>query len=108
MHVFHLCPNVISMILKIMQPRYGWKYRRTGYVQFSSLGQNKMSDYWVYDLKSCRSYMIRLCIDTDIQCLRNFIAGRPKAALLFWFFDDFRCGALFFMVIHVIYKYKNK
>ena len=36
-----------------------------------------------------------------------FIAGRPKAALLFWFFGDFRCGALLFMVIHVIYKYKN-
>ena len=32
-----------------------------------------------------------------------FIAGRPKAALLFWFFGDFRCGALLFMVIHVIY-----
>ena len=25
------------------------------------------------------------------------IAGRPKAALLFWFFGDFRCGALLFM-----------
>ena len=37
-----------------------------------------------------------------------FIAGRRKAALLFWFFGDFRCGALLFMVIHVIYKYKNK
>ena len=36
------------------------------------------------------------------------IAGRPKAALLFWFFGDFRCGALLFMVIHVIYKYKNR
>ena len=35
------------------------------------------------------------------------IAGRPKAALLFWFFGDFRCGALLFMVVHVIYKYKN-
>ena len=33
-----------------------------------------------------------------------FIAGRPKAALLFWFFGDFRCGALLFVVIHVIYK----
>ena len=33
-----------------------------------------------------------------------FIAGRPKAALLVWFFGDFRCGALLFMVIHVIYK----
>ena len=37
----------------------------------------------------------------------TFIAGRPKAALLFWFFGDFRCGALLFMVIHVIYKYKK-
>ena len=37
-----------------------------------------------------------------------FIAGRPKAALLFWFFGDFRCGALLFMVIHVLYKYKNR
>ena len=37
-----------------------------------------------------------------------FIAGRPKAALLFWFFGDFRCGGLLFMVFYVIYKYKNK
>ena len=37
-----------------------------------------------------------------------FIAGRPKAALLFWFVGDFRCGALLFMVIHVIYKHKNR
>ena len=37
-----------------------------------------------------------------------FIAGRPKAALLFWFFGDFRGGVLLFMVIHVIYKYKNR
>ena len=33
---------------------------------------------------------------------RNFIAGRPKAALLFWFFGDFRCGVLLFIVILVI------
>ena len=39
-------------------------------------------------------------------CIR--LAGRPKAALLFWFFGDFRCGALLFMVILVIYKYKNR
>ena len=38
----------------------------------------------------------------------NFIAGRPRAAFLFWFFGDFRCGALLFMVIHIIYKYKNR
>ena len=40
--------------------------------------------------------------------LGNFIAGRPKAALLFLFFRDFRCGVLLFMVILVIYKYKNR
>ena len=40
--------------------------------------------------------------------LSNYIAGRPKAALLFWFFGDFRCGVLLFMVILVIYKYKNR
>ena len=39
---------------------------------------------------------------------KHKLAGRPKAALLFWFFGDFRCGALLFMVIHVIYKYKNR
>ena len=35
----------------------------------------------------------------------NFIAGRPKAALLFWFFSDFKCGLPLFIVIRVIYKY---
>ena len=34
----------------------------------------------------------------------NFIAGRPKAALLFWFFGDFKCGALLFTVILVVYE----
>ena len=38
----------------------------------------------------------------------NFIAGRPKAALLFWFFSDIRCGVQLFIVILVIYKYKNR
>ena len=37
-----------------------------------------------------------------------FIACRPKAALLFWFFGDFRCGSLLIMVVLVIYKYKNR
>ena len=37
----------------------------------------------------------------------NFIAG-PKAALLFWFFCDFRCGVPLSIVILVIYKYKNR
>ena len=38
----------------------------------------------------------------------NFIAGRPKAALLFWFFCGLRCGVPLFIVILVIHKYKNK
>ena len=37
----------------------------------------------------------------------NFIAGRPKAALLFWFFGDFRCRVPLFVVILAIYKYKK-
>ena len=32
----------------------------------------------------------------------NFIAGRPKAALLFWFFGSFRCGVPLFIVMLVI------
>ena len=32
----------------------------------------------------------------------NFIAGRPNAALLFWFFGGFRCGVPLYIVILVI------
>ena len=32
-----------------------------------------------------------------------FIAGRPKAALLFWFFGGFRCGVPLFIVMLDIY-----
>ena len=32
----------------------------------------------------------------------NFIAGRPKAALLFWFFGGFRCGVPLFIVMLVV------
>ena len=32
-----------------------------------------------------------------------FIAGRPKAALLFWFFGGFRYGVPLFIVMLVIY-----
>ena len=35
--------------------------------------------------------------------LSNFIAGRPKAALLFWFFGGFKCGVCLFFVIVVRY-----
>ena len=36
----------------------------------------------------------------------NFIAGRPEAALLFWFFGGFRCGVWLCFVILV--RYKNR
>ena len=36
------------------------------------------------------------------------LAGHPKAALLFWFFGDFRCVVSLFIVIRVIYKYRNR
>ena len=32
----------------------------------------------------------------------HFFAGRPKAALLFWFFGGIRCGVPLFIVILVI------
>ena len=38
----------------------------------------------------------------------NFIAGRPKAAILFWFFDDFRCGVPLLIVILDIKIGKNR
>ena len=36
-----------------------------------------------------------------VQAPSNFIAGRPKAALLFCLFGEFRCGVLLFIVILV-------
>ena len=33
----------------------------------------------------------------------NFIAGRPKAALLYWFFGGFICGVPLFIVMLGIY-----
>ena len=42
-----------------------------------------------------------------VKAPSNVIAGRPKAALRFRSFGDFRCGVFLCMVILVIYKYKN-
>ena len=33
----------------------------------------------------------------------EFFAGRPKAALLVWYFGAFRCGVPLFIVILVLY-----
>ena len=37
----------------------------------------------------------------------NFTAGHPKAALLFWFFGDFKCGVPLLIAIHDIYIKKK-
>ena len=66
--------------------------------------------YWLLsdNYRSTKAYLHNIEETNEGPCRSNRLAGRPKAALLFWFFGDFRCGALLFMVIHVIYKYKNK
>ena len=38
----------------------------------------------------------------------NYIAGRPKAALLFELFGDFSCDVLLYIVLLVIYNYRNR
>ena len=51
--------------------------------------------------------MLRGLVDCKlIEAPSNFIAGRPKAALLFWLFRNFRCGVPLFIVILVIIEYK--
>ena len=65
-------------------------------------------------LHSCHTFCENISSNLELRGRYDFqypvilIAGRPKAALLLWFFGDFRCGALLFVVIHVIYKYKNR
>ena len=68
-------------------------------------GELRVEWYWPCgsDFK-CFSYFNKMFLSP--HC--NFIAGRPKAALLFWFFGDFRCGVPLFIVILVVYKYKKR
>ena len=49
-----------NLILKMRQLRDSWKNTIHGDDRFSLLGFYKMSDYWVYDLKSCRSQNLGL------------------------------------------------
>ena len=51
---------------------------------------------------------LRMKTGMDFEAPSIFIAGRPEAALLFWFFGEFRCGVSLFIVILVIYKYRNR
>ena len=53
-----------------------------------------------------RARVSRPQTSSSLPPLSNFIAGRPKTALLFWFFGEFRCGVLLFTVILVISNIK--
>ena len=46
---------------------------------------------------------------SDLVIMQNMVGLMQKlVALLFWFFGDFRCGVPLFIVIPVIYKYRNR
>ena len=53
-----------------------------------------------------RARVGRLQTSSSPQC--NYIAGRPKVALLFCFFSDFTLGVLLLIVLPVIHKYRNR
>ena len=38
-----------------------------------------------------------------VEAPGGFIGGRPRAALLFWFFGVFKCGVPLFIVMLVVY-----
>ena len=57
--------------------------------------------------KSLLSNSNMTCIHRPWSITVNTHAGRPKSALLFWFFGDFRCGVLLFMVILVYINIKG-
>ena len=63
------------------------------------------SECYFFHISLSTQYTVAVCFG-NIKPESALVPG--LAALLFWFFGDFRCGALLFMVIHVIYKYKNK
>ena len=79
---------------------------------------NILSGNWQWRKASSINCPKRCCVITKYayskQFLRppppphpsNFIAGRPKAALLVWLFGDFRCGVSLFIVILVYINIK--
>ena len=53
----------------------------------------------VFSSYSFKCDVLNFRLNRSFTCLVgpacNFIAGRLKAALLFWFYGDFRCGVSF-------------
>ena len=44
----------------------------------------------------------------SVDCGTSMKTVFPRRLFCFGSFGDFRCGALLFVVIHVIYKYENR
>ena len=59
---------------------------------------------------TCRIEHCSSILTVDITIVNAFGLPfcRPKAALLFLFFGDFRCDVSLLIVIRVIYKYRNR
>ena len=51
------------------------------------------------------SFFPRDVLDEILNLIESVSEDFPSYS---WFFGDFRCGALLFVAIHVIYKYKNR
>ena len=65
----------------------------------------------MWNSSSLLSHLYVLAINVILKIITrigSFIAGHPKAALLFRFFGDFRYGVPLFIVILGIYKYRNR
>ena len=56
-----------------------------------------------FDISSSQQGHATYALADYLKPPSNFIAGGPKAALLFWFVGGFRCGVPLFIVILVIY-----
>ena len=64
----------------------------------------KQIKYLIFQITYDKALFIREKFPDKVGLVgSNFIAGRPKAALLFWFFGGFRCGVPLFIVMLVIY-----
>ena len=64
---------------------------------FSDIGLY-LEDYFMY-----KAVTLAGGIREPLLTCSSFIAGRPEAALLFWFFGGFRCGVPLYVVMLVIY-----
>ena len=63
----------------------------------------RLAGYHLYD----KLLLTWLSLVMSLMVSFSFIAGRPKVALLFWFFSDIRCCVLLFIII-IVYKYRNR